>query len=395
MTNCLRLPLYSTAIMPPLAAIKTEAKNPNELSPVDARRVDANLAAWFQEFNRPFHFRETRDPYKIMVSEFMLQQTTVAAVEPYYARFIQRFPTVHTLAAATEDEVMSFWAGLGYYRRARQLHSSAIVLVDVYNGQFPHTVSELQKLPGFGRYTAGAVVSQAFDLPGAIVEANTVRVFARLAGVHGMTGEAHFMKALWKVSEDLVSKAASPRIFNQAAMELGSVVCRQQPLCNECPVREQCVAYRHGVADIIVEKRPRRENVAVDTICIAIRDPLGQYAVRRIPKGKWHAGMWEFPAERADESEACEQATPEAILSLFGFILPNIMPFVTLRYQVTHHKVACHIYHCQIDRITREKLQKDAAMQFLGLNDISALPMGSAQKKLLLLLTEFNILENQ
>lgn len=380
--------------MPRPAAKKTDCSSKEAISTSVARQINANLAAWFQEFKRPLKFRETTDPYKIMVSEFMLQQTTVATVEPYYARFMHRFPSVESLAAATEDEVMNLWAGLGYYRRSRQLHASARMVVELHKGIFPSTVSELQKLPGFGRYTAGAVVSQAFDLPGAIVEANTVRVFARLAGVQGMTGDPQFMKALWKVSEELVCHADSPRIFNQAAMELGAIICRPQPLCDMCPVQQHCVACRCGVANTIVQPRPRPETVAVNVLCAAIRDEAGRYFIKRIPKGQWHAGMWEFPTQRSASEYAGPDAAAEFFKLLVGFAPQNVTLLTTLHYQVTRHKVICHVFHCQIKKWKSNNLHAESNVQFLNLKEISALPMGSAQKKLLLLLTERNTLEN-
>ncbi len=386
--------MYSTANMARSAAFEIELQSSKPIPMEVAQRIDADLVEWFLEYQRPLKFRETTDPYDIMVSEFMLQQTTVASVEPYFARFITRFPEVASLAKATEDEVMSLWAGLGYYRRARQLRASAVILTENYGGRFPKEPAELQKLPGFGRYTAGAVISQAFDLPAAILETNTVRVFARLAGIGGMIGDSKFMKALWIIAEVLVCAAKSPRTFNRAAMELGALICRPLPLCPECPVQQHCVAYKSGTAATLVQIRPRRQNVPVEVLTLAMRNEHARYGVRRIPKGEWHDGMWEFPTERITSGVASftDAKTFAAIVHDRDIECARLL--TTLRYQVTHHKIICNVFHCETENLVSEKANNDTGVQFLDLKEISTLPMGSAQKKICMLLIDLNDSEN-
>lgn len=351
-----------------------------------ASAIDSALVPWFQKSQRQLNFRQTHDPYSIAVSEFMLQQTTVAAVEPYYDRFMERFPSVHDLATATEDEVLQFWAGLGYYRRARQLRSAAIDVIERWGGEFPRSVKELQSLPGFGRYTAGAVCSFAFDLPAPVLEANTVRVFARLAGHNGVIGHAPYMHALWAVSTSLVNEAESPRLFNLAAMELGALVCKPKPRCEICPVQAWCIAYKRGDEQFIPQSRPRPEKKHVSMVCAAISNRSGHYLVRRIPKGEWHSGLWEFPTRQLTG----EHVNPGAMKALFlpttASEVRDFAPMGTLKYTVTHHQITCHIFHCHADIEAGDVGIDGDESVLIPLDKIEKLAMGSAQRKLLKLL---------
>lgn len=342
--------------------------------------ISAALAEWFAHHQRPLAFRQTRDPYAIMVSEFMLQQTTVATVQPYYARFMAKYPTVADLAAASEEDVMHMWAGLGYYRRARQLRAAAQAVCTQYGGVMPQTVSELISLPGFGRYTAGAVVSSAFDLPAPILEANTVRVFSRLSGTMGTVGETGFMNTLWSVAEQLVSVANSPRTFTLAAMELGALICKPKPRCEICPVQSHCAAYRMGVQEQTPLARPRREKIALQQVCVILED-AGRYLLRRIPAGQWHAGMWEFPAEQVKIGQDPEQAAQELAARLSDSPVP-LQHFSIVKYVVTHHSITCNVFHCNGGVATHVLKDVGTETALLPLDEISKLPLGSAQKKI-------------
>ncbi len=195
------------------------------------------LVSWFRRHGRVLPWRETADPYRIWVSEIMLQQTTVKAVIPYYERFLDRFPDIRSLAAASEGEVLQYWEGLGYYSRGRNLRLAAIAVCDRYAGRFPETVAELQILPGIGRYTAGAIRSFAFDLPAPIVEANTLRLYCRLLAYDGDPTSSAGQKLLWSFAESLQPGKSAGRL-NQALMELGATVCLPvNPMCETCPIR--------------------------------------------------------------------------------------------------------------------------------------------------------------
>lgn len=353
---------------------------------VTASTISSALVQWFQKAQRTLNFRQTRDPYCITVSEFMLQQTTVAAVQPYYERFMERFPTVQDLAAASEDDVLQYWAGLGYYRRARQLRSAAIEVVERWGGQFPQSVKDLQSLPGFGRYTAGAVHSFAYDLPAPILEANTVRVFARLAGEKGLIGHGPYMQTLWAISTSLVTAADSPRLFNLGAMELGALICKPMPKCDVCPVQGWCVAYKRGEAQHIPQSRPRPEKKRVTVVCAAIANNSGEYLVRRIPAGEWHSGLWEFPTRRLDSNDLNADKIKELFMPAAAAKIGEFALFGTLKYTVTHHEVTCHIFHCHADIEAGDVGIDGDETVLIPLDKIEKLAMGSAQRKLLNLL---------
>jgi len=214
--------------MTPKSAISETAKT------ADKQRFRRSLLRWFDLHKRDLPWRQDRDPYRIWLSEIMLQQTRVNAVTDYYQKFLRRFPTIETLAVADESEVLAAWSGLGYYRRARMLHSAAKQVVGEYNGELPKTAEELHTLPGIGRYTAAAIASIAFNQPVAVVDGNVERVLQRVRG-RNLAGED-----LWGAAAELLAQRR-PGDFNQAMMELGATVClAQQPRCLLCPVHKVC-----------------------------------------------------------------------------------------------------------------------------------------------------------
>ena len=229
-------------------------------------------------------WRASRDPYRVWLSEIMLQQTRVAAVIEHYREFLRRFPTVQKLAAAREASVLAAWSGLGYYRRARMLHAAAKVVVREHGGKFPATETGLRQLPGIGRYTAAAIASIAFDEPVAVVDGNVERVLQRVAGKR-LAGES-----LWTAANSLLD-AKRPGDFNQAMMELGAVVCTPRtPACLACPVVELCATRGELAAEAKAAKQKKREiHYALD-----VRD-AGVFLVRRALDASLMAGMWELP----------------------------------------------------------------------------------------------------
>ena len=207
--------------------------------PLDAKAKQSfrrRLLAWYGKHARNLPWRRSRDPYRVWVSEVMLQQTTVAAVKPYFERFLAAFPTVEKLAIADEHQVLRLWEGLGYYRRARGLHAAARQVVGEHRGKFPRDVPTLMQLPGIGRYTAGAIASIAFDVPAPILEANTIRLLSRIIGYRDDPTKTPGQWLLWQTAEDLLPQKDVAR-FNQALMELGSLVCTPaNPKCDQCPL---------------------------------------------------------------------------------------------------------------------------------------------------------------
>jgi A/G-specific adenine glycosylase len=243
----------------------------------------SRLLEWYQRNRRDLPWRENRDPYRIWLSEVMLQQTRVAAVMEHYKKFILRFPTIEKLASASESSVLAAWSGLGYYRRARMLHAAAKKVVDQHAGQFPQTAEDLRTLPGIGRYTAAAIASIAFEELTAVVDGNVQRVIER------MVGRILPQKRLWQVAQELLSRT-SPGDFNQAMMELGATVCLpREPMCRACPIHEMC-ATRGELPRASKKTRRKREiHIALDCQDHAV------FLVERPKAASLMPGMWELP----------------------------------------------------------------------------------------------------
>jgi A/G-specific adenine glycosylase len=225
----------------------------------------------------------------------MLQQTTVAAVTPKYENFISAFPDVRALAGAREDAVLKHWAGLGYYTRARNLRRAALEVVAKHGGAFPSAFDDVLALPGIGRYTAGAILSIAFDQPYAVVDGNVIRVFSRLFGLRGRAKDPAFVKEIWKRAAPLVPKTA-PGDWNQALMELGATVCTpDSPSCGACPVSKFCVAFKKGIQDELPLPEKRREPTPVRWTCLwIVRD--GKLLIwRRSEKERLLKNLWGLP----------------------------------------------------------------------------------------------------
>jgi A/G-specific adenine glycosylase len=248
------------------------------------RRWRQGLLAWYDRNRRDLPWRRDRDPYRVWLSEIMLQQTRVAAVLEHYHRFLQRFPTVQKLALAREASVLAAWSGLGYYRRARMMHAAAKVIVQQHGGKFPGGIAELRALPGIGRYTAAAIASIVFNAPAAVVDGNVERVLKRVFGTE-LAGEP-----LWQSAGALLSRRR-PGDFNQAMMELGAVVCLpRQPRCAVCPVITLCAT--RGTLDAPPKAAPQRRR----NICYALDHRDGSiFLVRRPRDASLMPGMWELP----------------------------------------------------------------------------------------------------
>ena len=254
-----------------------------------------NLLTWYDQNRRTMPWREEGSAYRTWVSEIMLQQTRVDTVIPYFERFMTAFPTVQDLAHAPLDDVLVLWAGLGYYSRARNLHACAGVVVNQHGGTFPETASELMKLPGVGRYTAGAIASIAFGEAAPLVDGNVIRVFSRWEDLEEDVSETATKKTLWEWAEAWVPDDR-PGDYNQALMELGAIVCTpRNPSCGECPVQMHCASRKAGtIADRPVKKR--RTKVREETVHAAfLEGPSGAILMgKRKPEGLF-GGLWELP----------------------------------------------------------------------------------------------------
>lgn len=317
----------------------------------DARDMAKRLLAWFDRAQRDLPWRRTRDPYAIWVSETMLQQTQVATVVPYYRRFLERFPTVASLAAAPLSDVLSLWAGLGYYRRAKHLHLAAQEMMARHGGRVPGTVAALITLPGVGRYTAGAVASIAFNLPVPVVDGNVMRVLARVYAYERDIAQAKNHAFFWEKAGELVraapqsagrGQAQSHRCgdFNQALMELGATVCLpapSMPACALCPLRQLCRAFAERRQLKLPLKSAKKPVPAVRRkALIILRRHQGRVEVllmQRPAGGLWEH-MWEFPALAADEKD---------VAAALGLTLRHVWPCGVVKHQLTHRMMVYEV----------------------------------------------------
>ncbi len=280
------------------------------------------IIEWQRRHGRHFlPWQANRDPYRIWVSEIMLQQTQVGTVIPYFERFMARFTDVASLAKASEEEVLTFWAGLGYYARGRNLHRAAQLVMEKHGGVFPHEFDDIVALPGIGRSTAAAISAFAFGARRAILDGNVKRVLARAFGVDGWTGDKKVETRLWQLSESLLP-VAGIETYTQALMDLGAMICtRGKPKCGQCPLAADCVALKQDrVANLPSPrlKKPLPERTATLLVIRHGRDVL---LVKRPAAGIW-GGLWSLPEAEGDSAAACMQLTgqmPASIEELQGF----------------------------------------------------------------------------
>lgn len=309
--------------------------------------IHRRLATWFQSEARAMPWRGSTDPYAIWLSEVILQQTRIDQGTPYFERFIASFPTVETLAAASEDAVLKQWEGLGYYTRARNLHKCAKIVVNEYKGHFPNTAEALEKLPGIGPYTAAAVASIAFDEPKAVLDGNVMRVLARLYDIAEPIDMTATRKKLWDLAQKLVP-TENPGDHNQAMMELGARICMPKaPRCEVCPLSDSCLARQRGV---VAERPCRREKKAIPRheVVIAAIQNNGRYLLGKRPTSGLLGGLWEFPGGKVKPGESHEQALVREIDEELGITVAVQGLIASVNHAYSHFRVTLTVYRCRL-----------------------------------------------
>ena len=370
-----------------MASTRTNAMNHAEVAAAsfDFQRARKALLGWFQTNGRRFPWRDDPTPYRVWISEIMLQQTTTQTVLGYFERFLARFPNVETLAAASEEETLKYWEGLGYYRRARSLRAAAIEIVDRFDSQFPSNYADVLSLPGVGRYAAGAILSFGFDKRFPILEANTTRLHARLIGLLEETTTASAQRLLWKFAEDWLPQESTRRApgvyrgINGALTDLGRLVCAPvEPRCDDCPLAKQCAANRLGLQEKVPVLKKKAEPIRrVDVALLVFRSDLERATavdeidgktprapsdvllIRRPQNSLW-AGLWDFPrfevvdARFADAQDFSADASLAERLQFFLEEEVGAPPrdyrvgktITTVRHSVTRYRVALRV--CQL-----------------------------------------------
>ncbi|MGY6252196.1 A/G-specific adenine glycosylase [Paraburkholderia caledonica] len=340
----------------------------------------ARLIAWQRMHGRhDLPWQNTRNAYRIWLSEIMLQQTQVSTVIPYYAKFLARFPDVAALAAAPVDDVMALWAGLGYYTRARNLHRCAQAVVERHGGAFPASVDELAELPGIGRSTAAAIASFAFGARATILDGNVKRVLARVFGVEGFPGEKKVENAMWTLAESLLPSNASDdevSAYTQGLMDLGATLCvRGKPDCLRCPFSADCVANVTGRQRELPAARPKKAVPTRRTWMLVLRDGDAVMLEKRPPSGIW-GGLWSLP-EAADEAALATRARE------FGGD-GAVSPLAPLTHVFTHFKLEIEPRLAEFDRsVGALAALRDADTAWVSVSDLDSFGVPAPVRKLL------------
>jgi A/G-specific adenine glycosylase len=300
---------------------------------------------WQQQHGRhALPWQASRDPYRIWLSEIMLQQTQVTTVIPYFERFIARFPNLQRLAAAHEDEVLALWSGLGYYSRARNLHAAARAIVAHHDGEFPSRSDVITQLPGIGRSTAAAIAALAFGQPGAILDGNVRRVLARHGGIAGWPGDKKVETILWQLAESHLPDS-DIEAYTQGMMDLGALVCtRSQPACSICPVNADCIAYEQHRTASLPTPRPRKILPERQVRLLLLLDRGELMLEKRPPRGIW-GGLWSLP-ELAPETDPARHC-----LERFGFTAQTQQAWPGMSHSFTHFRL--HIQPIQMQLAPR------------------------------------------
>ncbi len=342
----------------------------------------SDLAAWFATARRALPWRETDDPYRIWLSEVMLQQTRVDQATPYYRRFLERFPTVQDLANANVDDVLLCWEGLGYYSRARNLHRAAQEVVESFGGEVPDTLDEIRSLPGVGPYTAAAVLSIAFDRPLAALDGNVVRVLSRFFAFTSDIRKAGSRRALQAAADRLVDPTG-PGDHNQAVMELGARICTpHSPLCTECPIAKACEARRRGTPEAFPVRSSRAPIPHFDVVVALIFDASGRLLIQRRPDEAMLGGLWEFPGGKRRQDETLEAACVRELNEELEIDVSVQSFFYRLAHAYSHFRITLHAYRCEIVSGVPMSARGEP-LKWVGLDSLDAYAFPRANRRLI------------
>lgn len=360
--------------------------------PFNRTAFTRDLANWFRTAQRDLPWRHpenARDPYRVLVSEFMLQQTTVAAVIPFFHKFIARFPDVQTLAAAPEEDVLAHWAGLGYYARARNLQRTAREVVDLHGGQFPSNADSIQALPGIGRYTAGAVASIALGERAPIVDANVARVLTRVCLIEGDLKSTANQTRLWEEATRLIREiVAAPAETNPGLMELGALICTpRNPRCEACPVAAHCGAYSSGRQDELPFIPAKKALTPLHDVCaFASKEEGGTDFVlmRRRPDtpGIWWRGMWELPRTTANAGESAYEALKRLGQELTLQFAPGDK-IHSIKHGVTRYTITLDCHEVHVEPLEPGSDVQPSDWQWVDWETALTLPLPSSMRSLL------------
>ena len=333
---------------------------------------------WYSRQGRKLPWRGSVNPYEVWVSEIMLQQTRVEAVIPYFKRWMERFPSIADLAAASEQEVLSVWEGLGYYSRARNLHHAAVIVAEEYGGEIPREPRKLRRLPGIGQYSAGAIASMAFGQDIAALDANIRRVLARVFDVGQPADSAAGKGILWKLAEEHLPKGRAGE-FNQALMDLGATIClSKKPRCLLCPLSGLCRAYQLGIQEQRPVLKPKAE-IPHYTVTAAVIRREGKVLLAKRPSNGLLGGMWEFPGGKIETDETLEECLAREIREELGVNIQVGAPFGVYRHAYTHFRITLHAFFCELIEDEPKPIEA-AELAWVGSSELQLYPMGKVDR---------------
>ncbi len=339
-------------------------------------RLSSRLLTWYRVNKRKLPWRDLprRDPYAVWVSEIMLQQTRVETVIPYFEKWMRLFPTIQILAAASEQEVLNVWEGLGYYNRARNLHKAAQIVTEKYHGELPRDLSELHKLPGIGRYTVGAIASMAFGMDEPTLDGNLRRVFARLFDVTEPADSPAGEKTLWKLAAENLPKGAAGD-YNQALMDLGATICLpKNPRCSICPLMRLCKARIASTQEQRPVLKPKKKTPHVIHAAGAIVQ-RGRVLLARRPSKGLLGGLWEFPNGRVSGDPARDLT--KALKTEYRLKVRRGDALGIVRHAYTHFKITEHVFYCAPLSIPKEK-----NLKWVRIEELEDYPMGKIDRQI-------------
>ncbi len=323
-------------------------------------------------------WRGSKNPYHIWVSEIMLQQTQVDTVIPYYRRWLKRFPSVKELAKANQRDVLRMWQGLGYYSRARNLHAASQKVMREFNGVVPNDLERLRTLPGVGRYTAGAILSIAFNGDAAVVDGNVKRVLSRLFNLRYDVKSGRGEKKLWELAESLVPRGKAGD-HNQALMDLGATICKpQNPLCDRCPLKKICEAKKLGVQEARPVIKKRKPTPHYDVTAGIIRKN-GRVLIAQRPVDKLLGGMWEFPGGKMEDGETKEMCLRRELKEELGIEVKVGKQVMTLRHAYSHFKITLYVFESKLIK-GKPRAIEVADFKWLPPRALAAYPMGKTDR---------------
>lgn len=338
---------------------------------------------WFDKHGRKnLPWQKNIDPYRVWLSEIMLQQTQVKTVIPYFERFIKYFPHIHALASATEDEVLTLWSGLGYYARARNLHKTAQLITQRFDGQFPLDLQTLQQLPGIGRSTAGAILAIAAGQKATILDGNVKRVLTRFHGISTWPSETKTQKKLWEIAEQYTPTLRVAH-YTQAMMDLGATVCSKKPNCLLCPLQEKCVGYQTNTTTLYPAKKPKKQLPSRKTVMLILRMGEKVLLKKRPSIGIW-GGLWTFPEQDELSCKLKQEKSLffEKIYQEFGCEIDDFKLWPSFRHTFSHFHLDILPVVVSVKKITNKIMENDQQIWY-DLENPAAVGLPAPVKRLL------------